>query len=198
MVKIFCFQKFLLSFAVAIFFVSPISSNSKQTPVKLEVSNYKPLRLDSRHLEIRDNWKMPMDSPYIEHTLEPSFSGILIDWASKVLLPIGGSGEVILEITQASVQLIDLPRDTNWYNVISDQQDTKIQVDIKANLTWIQPVGGKEGMVKIEASSSNTIQESSSSNDYDVAIHNTIQQTINLFDFQAREKVAEIPTLILN
>ena len=53
-------------------------------------------------------------------------------------------------------------------------------------------------MVKIESSASNTIRESASSNDYDVVIHNTIQEAINLLDFQTREKVLEIPTLVLN
>tara|TARA_B100001741_G_scaffold228154_1_gene189718 strand:- start:141 stop:731 length:591 start_codon:yes stop_codon:yes gene_type:complete len=191
------FKLFILSF-----FILPIfngcSSNVKKIPTKLEISNYKPIRLDSRHLEIIDNWKMPLNSPYIEHTLDPTFSEILIDWASNVLLPIGGSGKVILEITESSVQTIEIPRKTSWYDIISDQQETKIQVIINANLTWIQPVGGKEGMVKIESSASNTIRESASSNDYDVVIHNTIQEAINLLDFQTREKVLEIPTLVLN
>ena len=191
------FKLFILSF-----FILPIfngcSSNVKKIPTKLEISNYKPIRLDSRHLEIIDNWKMPLNSPYIEHILDPTFSEILIDWASNVLLPIGGSGKVILEITESSVQTIEIPRKTSWYDIISDQQETKIQVIINANLTWIQPVGGKEGMVKIESSASNTIRESASSNDYDVVIHNTIQEAINLLDFQTREKVLEIPTLVLN
>ena len=191
-----------LKLFILIFFILPFfngcSSNVKKIPTKLEISNYKPIRLDSRHLEIIDNWKMPLNSPYIEHTLDPTFSEILIDWASNVLLPIGGSGKVILEITESSVQTIEIPRKTSWYDIISDQQETKIQVIINANLTWIQPVGGKEGMVKIESSASNTIRESASSNDYDVVIHNTIQEAINLLDFQTREKVLEIPTLVLN
>ena len=191
-----------LKLFILIFFILPFfngcSSNVKKIPTKLEISNYKPIRLDSRHLEINDNWKMPLNSPYIEHTLNPTFSEILIDWASNVLLPIGGSGKVILEITESSVQTIEIPRKTSWYDIISDQQETKIQVIINANLTWIQPVGGKEGMVKIESLASNTIRESASSNDYDVVIHNTIQEAINLLDFQTREKVLEIPTLVLN
>ena len=188
---------FILTFFI-LPFLNGCSSNVKKIPTKLEISNYKPIRLDSRHLEIIDNWKMPLNSPYIEHTLDPTFSEILIDWASNVLLPIGGSGKVILEITESSVQTIEIPRKTSWYDIISDQQETKIQVIINANLTWIQPVGGKEGMVKIESSASNTIRESASSNDYDVVIHNTIQEAINLLDFQTREKVLEIPTLVLN
>ena len=101
----------ILSFFILPFF-NGCSSNVKKIPTKLEISNYKPIRLDSRHLEIIDNWKMPLNSPYIEHTLDPTFSEILIDWASNVLLPIGGSGKVILEITESSVQTIEIPRKT--------------------------------------------------------------------------------------
>ena len=188
------FKLFILSFFILPFF-NGCSSNVKKIPTKLEISNYKPIRLDSRHLEIIDNWKMPLNSPYIEHTLDPTFSEILIDWASNVLLPIGGSGKVILEITESSVQTIEIPRKTSWYDIISDQQETKIQVIINANLTWIQPVGGRHGVPIFQI---NTIRESASSNDYDVVIHNTIQEAINLLDFQTREKVLEIPTLVLN
>ena len=78
-------------------------------PVIAPPSNYDPagfesIRVDARKLEIIENWQMPMEPPFIEHTLMPDLSSMVVDWAKYALVPVGGSGEVVLEISQASVR----------------------------------------------------------------------------------------------
>tara|TARA_B100000085_G_scaffold141421_1_gene128726 strand:- start:242 stop:541 length:300 start_codon:yes stop_codon:yes gene_type:complete len=92
---------------------------------------------------------MPMEPPFIEHTLMPDLSSMVVDWAKYALVPVGGSGEVVLDISQASVQVTDLPQGTALLDVFSDQQESKIRVDIVTKLMWIQPVGGKQGIVDV-------------------------------------------------
>ncbi len=166
-------------------------------PPSFDVSDYQALRLDARKLQLIENWQMPMEPPYIEHTLEPNMSGLIIQWASRVLIPVGGSGEVILDISQASVSLTGLEKSNNVVSFFSNQQESKIRVDIKARLMWIQPIGNKQGTVEIVASASKTVPETASPNDYDVAAKQTMLDAIGKLDKHARMKISEIPRIIL-
>ena len=64
---------------------------------------YQPLNLNARRLEIIDNWQMPVADPYIGHRVSPLPSTILADWASHVLRPAGGSGEIIFDMKRVAV-----------------------------------------------------------------------------------------------
>ena len=74
--------------------------------------------------------------------------------------------------------------------------DTTIRVDIKAKLMWIQPVGGKQGIVDINATATRTVSESSTPNVRDVAIRETMLEAINLLDAEARRKVDTIAGIL--
>ena len=183
-------------FAGGFFVLTGCASAPPATPPQYDPAGYSSLRVDARKLEIIENWQMPMAAPYIEHTLMPNLSDMVVDWAEYALVPIGGSGEVVLDITQASVKVTNLPQSTALLDVFSDQQDTKIRVDIKAKLMWIQPVGGKQGIVDIDATTTRTVSESSTPNVRDVAIREAMIEVIDLLDAEARRKVASIDGII--
>ena len=165
-------------------------------PQKYDPAEFAPLRVDARKLEIIENWQMPMEPPFIEHTLLPDLSSMVVDWAKYVLVPVGGSGEVVLDIAQASVQLSELPQRTGILDVFSDQQESKIRVDIVAKLMWIQPVGGKQGIVDVNAATTRTLSESSTPNDRQVAIREAMLEAVQLLDNEARLKVMTIADII--
>ena len=183
-------------FASGFFMLTGCASAPPATPPQYDPAGYSSLRVDARKLEIIENWQMPLSPPYIEHTLMPNLSDMVVDWAEYVLVPIGGSGEVVLDIRQASVKVTDLPQSTALLDVFSDQQDTKVRVDIKAKLMWIQPVGGKQGIVDIDATTTRTVSESSTPNARDVAIRGAMVEVIGLLDAEARRKVRTIDGII--
>ena len=165
-------------------------------PPKYDPAGFAPLRVDARKLEIIENWQMPMEPPFIEHTLTPDLSSMVVDWAKYVLVPIGGSGEVVLDIAQASVQITDLPQGTALLDVFSDQQESKIRVDIAAKLMWIQPVAGKQGIVDVNAATTRTLSESSTPNDRQIAVREVMLEAVRLLDIEARQKVTTIADMI--
>ena len=183
-------------FASGFFMLTGCASAPPATPPQYDPAGYSSLRVDARKLEIIENWQMPLAPPYIEHTLMPNLSDMVVDWAEYVLVPIGGSGEVVLDIRQASVKVTDLPQSTALLDVFSDQQDTKVRVDIKAKLMWIQPVGGKQGIVDVDATTTRTVSESSTPNARDVAIRGAMIEVIGLLDAEARRKVRTIDGII--
>ena len=169
--------------------------NKPVTLPDFDTTAFSAMRLDARHLQIIENWAMPMQPPYIEHTLAPSPSEMVVDWASSVLVPIAGSGEVVLDIQRASVMVTDMPQSKALLDVFRDQQAYKIRVDLEADLSWIQPVGGKQAFIELSASAADTVEESASPNSFDIAIREVMQQAITQLDKEVRLKIAEIPEM---
>ena len=79
-------------FAGGFFMLTGCASAPPATPPQYDPAGYSSLRVDARKLEIIENWQMPIAPPYIEHTLMPNLSDMVVDWAEYVLVPIGGSG----------------------------------------------------------------------------------------------------------
>ena len=164
-------------------------------PPKLDVDSFQPLRMNARRMEIIENWQMPVVAPYIGYLANPAPSNVVIDWASRILFPAGGSGELVLDISRASLTRTKLARSANLNSLITDEQESKIEAQIEARLIWLQPVGGFQGMIELSARHSVTIPESSSANDLNVAVQDALLVAVNLLDKQAREEIAKIPNI---
>ena len=164
--------------------------------LKYDPAGFESIRVDARKLEIIENWQMPMEPPFIEHTLMPDLSSMVVDWAKYALVPVGGSGEVVLDISQASVQMTELPQGTALLDVFSDQQESKIRVDIVTKLMWIQPVGGKQGIVDVIASTTRTLSESKTPNERQIAVREVMIEAVNLLDIEARKQITNIAEII--
>ncbi|MDB2390431.1 hypothetical protein N9X12_04340 [Alphaproteobacteria bacterium] len=164
-------------------------------PPKFEADKFQPLRMNARRMEIIENWQMPVQAPYIGYLANPAPSNVVIDWASKILMPAGASGELVLDISRASLTRSKLPRTASLNSLITDEQESKIEAQIEARLIWLQPVGGFQGMIELSARHSVTIAESSSANDLNIAVQEALLAAVNLLDKQAREEIAKIPNI---
>ena len=117
------------------------STNGAKAPPKFDSGGYAAIAMNARRLEIVENWQMPMEAPYIGHFQTPYPSNIVAEWAASVLQPAGGSGELILDISKASVTKEKLPRrQSAGYSLGSAGYQN--QVELVARLMWLQPVGG--------------------------------------------------------
>ena len=171
------------------------STTTVTAPPQLEVDKFQPLRMNARRMEIIENWQMPVEAPYIGYLANPAPSNVVIDWASRILLPAGGSGELVLDISRASLTRTKLARSAGLNSLITDEQESKIEAQIEARLIWLQPVGGFQGMIELSARHSVTIPESSSANDLNIAVQEALLVTVDLLDKQAREEIAKIPNI---
>ena len=173
------------------------TSGDGKAPPKFDSDSYAVMAMNARRLEIVENWQMPMEAPFIGHFQTPYPSNIVAEWAARVLQPAGGSGELILDISKAAVTREKLPRETNLQGIFSDQQDTKIRVELFARLMWLQPVGGAKAMVDLSASQSKSIPESSTPNEFDKAVKETLLMALAALDTQARRELQKIDNIIL-
>ena len=171
------------------------TTTSVTAPPKFEAETYQPLRMNARRMEIIENWQMPVEAPYIGYLANPAPSNVVIDWASRILLPAGASGELVLDISRASLTRTKLARSANLNSLITDEQESKIEAHIEARLIWLQPVGGFQGMIELSVRHSVTIPESSTANELDIAVQEALLAAVNLLDKQAREEVAKIPNI---
>ena len=177
--------------------VACTTTSSPPQPVSAQSAGFGALPLNARQLEIIENWEMPIKPPYIGHLQQPYPGNLVSQWATQVLMPAGGSGEMILDITRAAVTKIKLPPQTGLVNALSDKQDSEIRVEFEAKLMWLQPVGGSQAMIKLASSHSVTIPESSSANDVQRAVNECLNKALAGLDNQARIELAKIDNVIL-
>jgi len=156
-----------------------------------------PLAMNARRLEIIDNWQMPVEPPYIGHRAQTLPSNLLAKWASQVLQPAGGSGELVFDISRASVTRIALPLGAGIKTLLTDQQESKIKAEFDVKIMWLQPVGGSQALVQLQADHSVTIPESASTVDLQNAMQTALMGALTSLDRQARAEFLQINNIIL-
>ena len=179
---------------------SLVSCNTVQSspPPKIFANGaHQPLAINARRLEIIDNWQMPIVDPYVGHQINPLPSNIVADWASYVLRPTGGSGEIVFEIERIAVTLTDMPQKLDLEGLFSDQQSRKVNAEIKAQIMWLQPVGGTQARVDLSASHSITVRESANPNEVRAVLHETLKGALLRLDLQVRKELAQIEGISL-
>ena len=170
---------------------------SVEKTISFQIQDDAELAINARRLEIVDNWIMPLSPPYVEHELTPTPATSLIDWATKTVVPKGASGELILNISEASIQQEKLPPAEGFFDSLKDNQESRIRVTMQAQLLWIQPVSNYTGTAELAAKVSQTLPESATPADYIIAKQNLVNRAIGLIDSQARSEIAKIPAMIL-
>ena len=158
---------------------------------------YQPLNLNARRLEIIDNWQMPVAEPYIGYRVRPLPTTTLADWASHVLRPAGGSGEIIFDMKRVAVTLTDLPTKVGIDGLLTDQQSRKVTAEIEAKIMWLQPVGGTQALADLNAVHSITIRESATANEVSKVVNEAMKGALVRLDSQTRKELATIDQIIL-
>ena len=189
---------FVLPLFLASLLVSACGTiSAPPTPVTINTESFAPLAMNARKLEIIDNWQMPMKAPYVGHRQSPFPGNLVASWASTVLMPAGGSGELVLDISRAAVIEERLVREDKLSKALTDEQDMRLRVELEAQLMWLQPVGGSQARIKLSALHSVTVPESANANDVQAAINECLQAAILALDAQARSELAKVDSIIL-
>jgi hypothetical protein len=158
---------------------------------------FMPLAMNARRLEIVDNWQMPVEPPYIGFRALTSPSNLLAKWASQVLQPAGGSGELVFDISRASLTRVALPLEAGVTTLLTDQQESKIKAEFDTKIMWLQPVGGHQALLQLQADHSVTIPESASTIDFQNAMQAALLGALTSLDQQARAELAKINNITL-
>ena len=166
-------------------------------PPATTADRFLPLAMNARRLEIIDNWQMPVEPPYIGYRAQTSPSNLLARWASQVLQPAGGSGELVFDISRASLKRIALPMEAGVTTLLTDQQESKVQAEFDIKIMWLQPVGGHQALLQLQADHSVTIPESASTIDLQNAMQAALLGALTSLDQQARAELAQINNIVL-
>ena len=162
-----------------------------------QAGDFKPLMINARRLEIVDSWTMPMADPHVGHRANPLPINSLAEWASRVLQPAGGSGEMVFEVRKASITLTQLPLKAGLDGLFTDQENQKITAEIEAQIIWIEPVGGNNARVELTASHHLTLLESATAGEVQSAIHKSFNGAIGRLDDEVRRELQKINRIIL-
>ena len=170
---------------------------TQPVPPMTTADKFTPLAMNARRLEIIDNWQMPLEPPYIGHRAQTLPSNLLAKWAAQVLQPAGGSGELVFDISRASVTRVALPLEAGIKTLLTDQQESKIKTEFNVKIMWLQPVGGSQALVQLQADHSVTIPESATTIALQNAMQAALMGALTSLDRQARAELAKINNIIL-
>ena len=173
------------------------ATSAPPAPVTITSEIFSPMSINARKLTIVENWQMPVTAPYAGHRQTPYPSNLVSDWASTVLVPAGGSGELILDISRAAVMQEKLVREDSLTKTLTDEQDVRIRVELEAQLMWLQPVGDAQARIKLSAVHSVTVAESATANDVQAAINDSLQAALAALDLQARAELSKVDNIAL-
>ena len=134
---------------------------------------------------------------HIGHRVSPLPSAILADWASHVLRPAGGSGEIIFDMKRVAVTMTDLPAKVGIDGLLTDQQSRKVTAEIKAKIMWLQPVGGTQALADLSAAHSITMRESATANEVSKVVNEAMKGALVRLDSQIRKELTTIDRIIL-
>jgi len=95
------------------------------------------------------------------------------------------------------VTRVALPLEAGIKTLLTDQQESKIKTEFDVKIMWLQPVGGSQALVQLQADHSVTIPESASSNDLQNAIQTALIGALASLDRQARAELVQIDNIIL-
>jgi hypothetical protein len=200
--KVFLMLRFGISTLCAIILLGGMTASCKRgsnipPPAIFTTEVFLPLAINARSLKIIDNWQMPIADPYVGHRVNPLPSNVLADWASHVLSPAGGSGEIIFDMKRVAITMTDLPKKVGVNDLFLDQQSKKITAEIRAQIIWLQPVGGTQARIDLDALHSITIQESANPNEVSLKTHESMKGALVRLDRQVRKELAMIDKIIL-
>ena len=162
-----------------------------------QTSDYAPLSVNARKLIIIQNWQMPGEKPFNEHLISPNPSSVITDWASNTLIPAGSSGDLTLDIRRASVIITDIQQADSITGQFTDNQKSKIEVEMAGQIMWMQPVTGQTGFLDARSKSSTTVAESISPIEFDVAVQETILSALTGFDRKLRLEIDNLDGMVL-
>jgi hypothetical protein len=81
--------------------------------------------------------------------------------------------------------------------LLTDQQESKIKAEFDVKIMWLQPVGGSQALVQLQADHSVTIPESANTVDLQNAMQTALMGALTSLDRQARAELAQINNIIL-
>ena len=93
--------------------------------------------------------------------------------------------------------MTDIPQKLDLKGLLSNQQSREAKAEIKAQIMWLQPIGGTQARVNLSASHSITVRESANPNEVRGAIHETLKGALLRLDSQTRKELAKIERIML-
>jgi hypothetical protein len=164
----------------------------------LQATDYMPMSINARKLTIIQNWNMPGEKPFYEHLISPNPSSVLNEWASNTLIPAGSSGDVTIDIRKASIVVTDIYQADSISEQFTDNQQSKIEVEMLGQIMWMQPITGQTGFMDARSISSKTVPESTTALEFDIAVQETILSSLEGFDRKLRSEIKSLNGMLLH
>jgi len=148
-----------------------------------------PIVLDAGHIDIVDEYRMPLADPNVEHRAPVAPGAAAERWARDVLKPSGTGGRAVFRIIRGS--LVESPLKTTdgvkgWFNV---DQAQRYDAAIEGRLDLYGADGRLLGNASAQSTRYRTIAENASLNDRQRLWYNLVEATARDFAAAMEEAI---------
>ena len=180
--KAFNIFSFLILFLV-------LTQNGAFSDTKFKIMDMEPIRLDVKHIIIKDLYSISFQDPFVEHRMRRSPSDGLIGWTRTILRPVGSDGVATFSILEASALLSSITSDFKFLDLFKNKQTTKITIKLLGKLEIEKQGNNQTGYLDIFASSNKTAPESASISQLENIWDKSLNIAIGKFDEEFRKQI---------
>lgn len=125
---------------------------------------YPPIKVDVAVIEVKENYRMPMNTPNVEHLMPQPLPQAVADWARSRFVAVGSAGTMTITVGDASVVRKDLPRTNGvqgWFTVDqAERYDAKVAIDFRVDGSGFQSGAGNAAVTRGQSIGENaSVQE---------------------------------------
>ncbi|MDE2229975.1 MAG: hypothetical protein KGL11_13180 [Alphaproteobacteria bacterium] len=148
-----------------------------------------PIGLAVSSVSLREDYVPSTAAPHVEHRFPVTPMHALENWAHDKLSPSGGPDRAVLDITDASVVEVALPRTAGITGLFTTDQSERYDMTVQATLNIVDPTGIVVRTATVRAARSQSVSEDVSPDQRDQTWYDMTKDITAAFDRQMESEI---------
>lgn len=127
--------------------------------------------------------------PYVDHKYNPSPAVQLTQWAESKLAPNADEGNLLVSITNASMQESEIKGEDNLSSLFTNEQKLQVVVDFEGIFSFSHPENSKSATLTVVASAQSSIADNVSPNEAQEIRQRVVREALGRFDKELRRQL---------
>ena len=191
-------MKKILTILAAVVMLASCTMDAPVRPIpRFSYKQYPATNVNVASVEVREDYRMPMQNPNVEHLMPLPLPQAVADWARSRFRATGTAGTMVITIRQASVSAKGLPTTEGvrgWFTLDqAERYDAKLLVEFN-----VEGTGDRAGSGDVNLTRGQTMGENASIQDRDRAWTNIEEALLTDLDASTQKVLQERLPFLLN
>lgn len=178
--------------AAALLLASCQEAAAPQSLAPIHFGGKPPMRFNVAQINVVETYRSPMQVPNIEHTLLPTPTQAVQQWAAQRLQAAGTRGNLEITIEDASVKEVALPKKKGVEGFFTDDQSERYDARIRATMRLYDGANVMSmADASVEVTKSRSVNEKATVAEREKMFHDMTQEMMTQFDAEAEARLRQ-------